>query len=131
MTGAAYVDSSAIVKLIIDEPGSLGMVRWYVEAERVLSSRIGIIETDRAIARRLPDGRSAHGSQILDSIEVFELDADIARHASAIDPSSLRTLDAIHLATALAIPGVDAFVTYDDRLAAAARALGLPVVSPA
>jgi predicted nucleic acid-binding protein len=47
-------------------------------------------------------------------------------------PAALRTLDAIHLATAMALaPGLDAFVTYDDRLAEAARALGLPVIRPA
>ena len=51
---------------------------------------------------------------------------------AAIGPPLLRTLDAIHLATALAlVPDLDAFVTYDDRLAEAARALGLPVVRPA
>lgn len=52
--------------------------------------------------------------------------------AATVGPSSLRTLDAIHLATALGLGAeLDAFVTYDNRLAEAARSLGLPVVSPA
>jgi predicted nucleic acid-binding protein len=131
MTAIAYVDSSALVKLLVDESGSAGMTRWYVEAERVLSSRIGIIETRRAVARRSGNPDPGLVDRILQSVEVFELDADIGRTAATVGPPGLRTLDAIHIATALAIPGVDAFVTYDDRLATAARALGLPVVAPA
>ena len=65
-------------------------------------------------------------------IEVVELDAVIARAAAGLGPAALRTLDAIHLATARGLgAGLDAFVTYDDRLADAARSLGLPVVRPA
>jgi predicted nucleic acid-binding protein len=131
MTSIAYVDSSALVKLLIDEAGSAGMTRWYVEAERVLSSRIGIVETRRAVGRRVDNPDLGRIDRILRSVEVYELDADIGRHAAVVGPPGLRTLDSIHLATALAIPGVEAFVTYDDRLADAARALGLPVVSPA
>ena len=64
---------------------------------------------------------------------MFEVDRTIAALAAALEPPhKLRTLDAIHLATALALRSeLDAFVTYDDRLAEAARALGLPVVRPA
>ena len=63
---------------------------------------------------------------------MYELDDAIANVAAALRPPLLRTLDAIHLATALALlPELDAFVTYDDRLAEAARAIGLPVVRPA
>lgn len=59
-------------------------------------------------------------------------DPAIARAAGDLAPFSLRTLDAIHLASALARgPELDAFLTYDDRLAEAARSLGLPVVRPA
>jgi predicted nucleic acid-binding protein len=69
---------------------------------------------------------------VLDVVDVVEFDVAIARSAAALGPSALRTLDAIHLATAMALgPELDAFVTYDDRLAEAARAVGLPVVRPA
>jgi predicted nucleic acid-binding protein len=126
----AYVDSSALTKLVLDEPDSLAMRRWYVESERVLCSRIGIVETRRAVARGQPD--PAHLDVILSSLEVVELDAGIARQAAMIAPLSLRTLDAIHVASAVLLwPEVDSFVTYDDRLAGAARAVGLPVVRPA
>ena len=131
MTAIAYVDASALVKLLVDESGSPGMARWYVEAERVVSSRIGIVETRRAVERRAVDTDTGLVDRVLSSVEIFELDADIGRAAATVGPSALRTLDAIHLATALAIPGIEAFVTYDDRLADAARALGLPVISPA
>ena len=129
MTALAYLDASAIVKLVVDEVESPVLLHWYVEVERAVTSRIGVIETRRAIRRR--DHDEARLAAVIDRLEVFELDADIDRRASAITPLSLRTLDAIHVATALAIPGLGSFVTYDDRLADAARAVGLPVVRPA
>lgn len=126
----AYADASAIAKLVLDEPGSWAMRRWYVEAERVVCSRVGVIETHRAIGRQPHDPE--HLSRVIRSLEVVELDALVGVAAATIGPPALRTLDAIHLATAMALlPELDAFVTYDDRLADAARALGLPVVQPA
>ena len=104
--------------------------RWYVEVERVATSRIGVVETIRASTRREHD--AAYRDRVLDEVEIIELDPAIARVAASLSPRLLRTLDAIHLATALALgPELDAFVTYDDRLAEAARTLGLPVVRPA
>lgn len=130
MTSIAYIDASALVKLVLAEPESLEMARWYVESERVATSRIGIIETRRAVARRLHD--PVHLDRVLSGIEVISVTTRLGDRAAAINPSSVRTLDAIHLATALSIgANLTSFVTYDDRLAAAARDLGLPVVSPA
>jgi uncharacterized protein len=130
LTGIAYLDASALVKLIVDEPESTVLHRWYVEAERLLSSRIGVVETIRATSRRPVD--AAHRDRILSDLEVVEVTATICATAAAVHPPLLRTLDAIHLASALAVgPELDALVTYDDRLAEAARAIGLPVVRPA
>ena len=130
MTRVSYVDASAIVKLVIDEAESREMVRSYIESDRVVTSVVGVIETRRAVARRPHD--AGHLAHVLDRLEVVALVADIAVRAERIQPATIRTLDAIHLATALtAAPGIHSFVTYDDRLAVAARALGLPVVSPA
>jgi predicted nucleic acid-binding protein len=129
MTAIAYLDSSAIVKLVIDEPDSPSLLRWYHEAERVVTSRIGLVEALRAAARRGHDRELVNA--ILDRFEVFELDEEIGRRAGGLAPATLRTLDAIHVATALALEAVDAFVTYDERQAEAARAVGLPVVRPA
>ena len=130
MSGTAYVDSSAMVKLIRTEPESAAFLRWYLETERVLMSRIGVIETVRAASQRAHD--VAHRERLLREVEVLELSLDIAHRARDIGPAALRTLDAIHLASAIQVlPALDAFVTYDDRLAAAARQLGLPVIRPA
>jgi uncharacterized protein len=129
VTEFAYLDSSAIVKLVVAEPGSGSMHRWYVEAQRVITSRVGIVETVRASSRTTFD--APHRDRVITDLEVVELDASIAEASARAQPATLRTLDAIHLATALTLlPDLDAFVTYDDRLAAAARALGLPVVRP-
>lgn len=126
----AYVDASALVKLVLDEPDAIPMRHWYVEADRVLTSHIGAIEVRRAVARKSDIGSRVDA--ILSSVDVVLLDVAIGRVAASLTPPALRTLDAIHLATALALTGeLDAFVTYDDRLAAAARQLGLPVVRPA
>jgi len=130
MTAVSYADASALVKLTVDESGSSAMERWYVETERVLTSVVGIVEMRRAVGRRPYD--PVHLGLLLDSVEVVALTPRVAERAAMVRPPGLRTLDAIHLATALELGvDLDAFVTYDDRLAAAARALGLPVVSPA
>lgn len=130
MSELTYADASALVKLVVEEPESRAMHRWFVEARRVTTSRIGVIEAARAASRR--DHDPVHRERVLNDVEVFEVDRTIATLAAALEPPRLRTLDAIHLATALALRSeLDAFVTYDDHLAEAARALGLPVVRPA
>ena len=129
MSGLTYADASALVKLVVEEPESRAMNRWFVESTRVTTSRVGVIETIRASARREHD--PAHRDQVIRDVEVIELNPSISIVAASLQPAILRTLDAIHLATALALlPDLDAFVTYDDRMADAARAVGLPVVRP-
>ena len=130
MTSLAYIDASAIVKLVLTEPESDEMARWYVESDRVSTSLVGIVETRRAVARRPHD--SVHLERVVSGIEVIGVTVRIGERAAAIAPPMVRTLDAIHLATAISIgTSLTSFVTYDDRLAEAARTLGLPVVSPA
>jgi predicted nucleic acid-binding protein len=130
MTRVAYVDASAMAKLALDEPESPAMLRWFIESERLVSSRIGLIETQRATRRHVHD--PVQLDFVLRSVVALEVDDAIAQSAARIEPAMLRTLDAIHLATALSLAGeLDAFVTYDDRLAEAARAVGLPVIRPA
>lgn len=131
MTGIAYVDSSALAKLLIVEADLPALTRWYVEVDRAVTSRVGIVETRRAVARRGGVLDTAAVDKALATIEIVELDRQIAERAASIGPVPLRTLDAIHVATALQVGWIDAFVTYDDRLADAARAAGLRVVRPA
>ncbi len=126
----AYVDASALVKLILDEPDARPMRRWYVEAERVACSVVGLIETRRAVARIVDAPERV--DHLLRGVISLELDDVTRTAASSMPPQTLRTLDAIHLAAASGLrTELDAFVTYDDRLAAAARAVGLPVIRPA
>lgn len=130
MSRLAYVDASAMVKLAVPEAESSSMLRWYTEAERVVTSRIGLVEIRRAAARHTHEPDQVRS--LVASMEIVELSPEIADRAAGVAPSILRALDAIHLATAMALGGeVDAFVTYDDRLAEAAHAVGLPVVRPA
>jgi predicted nucleic acid-binding protein len=130
VTGTAYLDASAIVKLVVQEAESDAFHRWYVESRRLLTSRIGVVETLRAAARVVHD--RAHLARIITDLEICEFTPEIAAVASSVGGPSLRTLDAIHVATALTMaPELSAFVTYDDRMADAARGLGLPVVRPA
>jgi predicted nucleic acid-binding protein len=130
LTSVAYVDASALVKLIVLEAESVTFQRWYLETERIVTSRVGMIEMRRAAGRYPHDAGELRS--LLASVEVIELDRKVADRAAAAVPPLLRTLDAIHIATALELgTSLDAFVTYDDRLAAAARDAGLPVIRPA
>ncbi len=130
MTGLSYVDASALVKLVVLEPGSDAMLRWYVESQSVVTSRIGVVETSRAAKRQEHDPQRLR--RVLDSVTVIECDAVIGDRAASLMPWAVRMLDAIHVATALELgSALDAFVTYDERLAEAARGAGLPVVAPA
>jgi predicted nucleic acid-binding protein len=124
----AYADASALVKLVIAEPGSVAMHAFVATFDEVVTSQVGIIESRRAAVRR--SGSVGLLDSVLAAVGAVELDAAIAATAAILEPSNLRTLDAIHLATALSLYHVDAFVTYDTRLAEAARAVGLTVAAP-
>jgi len=125
-----YLDTSATAKLLIEEAESTALGDLLRTARMPLvTSRVGIIEI-RRIGRRIEAGAD-RADALAASLVVVELDETIERHAITIDPG-LRSLDAIHLATALAAgDSIDGFVCYDVRLAAAAEALGLPVLAPA
>ena len=131
MSGVTYADASALVKLVVEEPESRAMNRWFVESTRVMTSRVGLIETLRASGRRAHD--PAHRDQVIRDVEVLELNPAISIVAAQLNrPWDCAPSTLIHLASALALGSeLDAFVTYDDRMAEAARAIGLPVVRPA
>jgi predicted nucleic acid-binding protein len=126
----AYVDSSALVKLIVREPETDALRRYLASAGSLTSSVLASVEVARAVARVAPEARAAT-STVFEALSVLAFDARIAAWAAALSPASLRTLDAIHLATALELGDeLTAFVSYDARLSAAALDLGLPVVAP-
>jgi predicted nucleic acid-binding protein len=128
-----YLDSAAIVKLVHAESESQALRDWLDERAETgwASSVLAEIESSRALARYAPEA-VARLHPVLDLIDLVELDAGIRILAQTVKPATVRSLDAIHLATALRIrPQLTSFVTYDKRLADAARAAGLPVDMPA
>ena len=125
-----YLDTSATAKLLIEEAESEALGDFLHSAGTPLvTSRVGIVEL-RRLGRRI-DAGADRADALAASLVIVELDETIERHAIGIDPG-LRSLDAIHLATALAAAdSIDGFVCYDLRLATAAEALGLGVLAPA
>ena len=129
MAGASYLDTSALVKVLQHERESEALVDYLQTPRRVLSSVLSRVETVRACLR--VDLPASDALELLRVVESITLEAGVVRAAGALLPPSLRSLDAIHLASAQQVddPDLD-FVTYDARLADAARAHGLRVVQP-
>jgi len=126
-----YVDTSALAKLILEEPESKSVARFVDEVDVLLTSRVTQIELVRSASRHLHRTDESL-ARIMQRLVFRELTTDIATAAGAIAPLELRSLDAIHLASALELlPDIDAFLTYDKRLADAARYHGLTVAAPA
>jgi predicted nucleic acid-binding protein len=117
------------VKLVVPEPGSASLVDEVASDPDVVSSEIAVTEVVRAVGRaKGPIGRA---ERIVRSIALVPIDRPILAEAAAMRPWSLRSLDAIHLASALSLhPDVDAFITYDARLVDAAASAGLIARSP-
>lgn len=130
--GGVYVDASALVKLIIAEPESDALRRYLGGGPPLYSSRIAAVEVRRAVARQVERDASEQVEALLSAVRFVELDEPMSRAAALAQPPSLRTLDAIHLASATSIADeVHVVVAYNARLAAAARRAGLNVAAPA
>lgn len=127
----AYLDSSAFVKLASNESESEALQAYLVGWLRLVSSALLHVEVLRAL-RPLGPTTVASARKQLEGVELIAIDNLILEEASTIGPQVLRSLDAIHLATAQQL-GTDlgVIVTYDRRLAQAAAELGLPVAAPA
>ena len=126
---ATYLDSSALVKLVAREPES-DALRRYVRRRALVSSALARTEVVRAL---MPKGVAAtqRGADVLGRVELIRITDRILEVAGALQPPELRTLDAIHLATAQVIGSdVAQVVTYDVRMAAAAADRGWRVVRP-
>ena len=125
-----YLDSSAILKLVVTEPET-GAVRELLRSwpERV-SSVIATIEVERA-ARRVGGGAIRRARTVLSGVGLVELDDAVVRAAATLEPAGLRTLDAIHLASALSLGrDLGALCTYDRRLGNAAASKRMEVLAP-
>lgn len=126
-----YLDTSAFVKLAWQEP-ERNALRTFLAAHDVLrvSSAVLVIEA-RRVALRLDPAAHARVDLMLTRVGHVAITPTILEAASRLPESHLRSLDAIHLATALCLtPHLTAFVTYDKRLMSAAQAERLPVVTP-
>ena len=127
-----YLDASALVKLILPEPETPALRTFLAGAAAITSSRLAHVEVLRAVARFAQPGDEEHANKVLEGVLTIELDERIGILAATVSPSLLRSLDAIHLASALVVrEEVDSMVTYDRRLADAARAAGIAVEAPA
>ena len=128
-----YLDTSALVKLIRREEESDALGDWLDERIDVpwITSTLTEVELARAIRAAAPEGLPAVPS-VLARLDRFEIDPVVRSTAAAYADSGLRTLDAIHLATAqtaAAVAPLTAFVTYDSRLAEAAQRLAITAVT--
>jgi predicted nucleic acid-binding protein len=125
-----YVDSSAIVKLAVAEPESNALRRYLSRRQPLVSSALARTEVARAL---MPNGSDAvtRGEDVLRRIELLRVNDRVLREAGRMEPADVRSLDAIHLASARHLgPSVKQIVTYDERMAEAARASGWSVAAP-
>lgn len=126
----AYLDSSAIVKLVVEEPESSVLRDSLREWSGYASSIVARVEVIRAAATR--DRATADAARLrLELFLLMPLDDAVAAAAAEIQPLTIRSLDAIHLASATSLDeDLGVLITYDRRMVGAARAAGLPVASP-
>ncbi len=127
---ATYLDSSAIVKLVVREPESFALRRYLRRRQPLVSSALARTEVLRAL---LPAGDDAmsRGRAVLQRIDLVRVNDRILNVAGTLHPPELRSLDAIHLATAQELgDDLKTLVTYDDRMLAAAKWLGCRTAQP-
>jgi predicted nucleic acid-binding protein len=127
----AYLDTSAVVKLLVREGETAALRRWLRRRPRRVASALLSVELLRA-ARRAGEPRLVvEARRLLTGITLIGVDNAVLDRAGDLEPGQLRTLDAIHLATALSLGAeLDAVVTYDRRMADAAALVGLAIAAP-
>jgi uncharacterized protein len=131
-----YADTSALVKLVSEVPESKALRAFLADADLVSSDLI-LTELPRAVWRAVADDRSLprellveRAGAVVEAIGLRPVDRPLLAAAGALGEPALRALDAIHVASALDLHPVDAFVTYDERQAAAARLAGMRTMAP-
>ena len=124
-----YLDTSAFVKTIVAEPETRRLRRWLASRHERASASLVRVEAIRAVRPHGADA-VARARRALSTLTLIRLDDELLDAASDL-ASPLRSLDAIHLAAAQALGAdLDVVVTYDLRMARAARELGFDVASP-
>lgn len=132
-----YADASALVKLVREEAESAAL-RTYLQGADIVSSELVLTEIPRAVRRAaalepdLPlDLLLERAANVIDALALRPVDRALLLGAGALAEPALRALDAIHVASAVDLDPIEAFVTYDERQAAAARLAGLRTMAPA
>ena len=127
---ATYLDSSAIVKLVVAEPESPALQRYLRRRRPLVSSALARTEVIRALAFEGDEGLH-RGRAVLARIDLMRVNDRVLDGAGLLSPAAVRSLDAIHLATAQQL-GTDLgqIITYDARMTEAARNLGLRATAP-
>jgi predicted nucleic acid-binding protein len=126
-----YLDTSALGRVLLGEPDALAILRDIGAFEQRVSSRLMRVELRRLGLR---EGRLADADQLLAGVALVPVDEDLLAAAETVPPTTVATLDAIHLVTALRLSHagrLDAVMTYDARLADSAQQHGLTVLAPA
>jgi len=125
-----YLDSSALVKLVVAEPESAALRRFLRTEPDRASCALARVEVIRAVRLHGP-AATARARQLLRRLDLVQLDDDLLDQAGALGGGVFRSLDAIHLAAAETLGDeLTTVVTYDDRMTAAAGRLGLDVTAP-
>jgi hypothetical protein len=127
-----YLDSSALVKLAVTEPESAALADWLRDSSQLLrvSSPLVRVEVPRAVWRADP-GSLPQAYTIVRRLREIRMTEAVLTRAAGVRPNVLRTLDAIHVASAMSVrDNLTALVSYDKRMLAAAQDAGLPTASP-
>lgn len=125
-----YADASALAKLFVHEPESAALAAAIHAESTVVTSAITRIEVTRVLRiSSLEDDVEQSTDDVLAGCILVDVDDAIIRSAARLTSFGLKTLDSIHLATALSV-GPDAMLVYDKRLAREAKRVGLAVLSP-
>lgn len=129
---AYYLDTSALVKLVVAEDESTALRLWLTSVERTpITSDLTRTELLRTV-RRVDSALAPAARAVLDAVSLMTATTAQFESAALLQPLTLRSLDALHLAAALTLgDDLDGFVTYDTRLAEAASGLAIKVVAPA
>lgn len=128
---AFYVDTSAAVKLVVDEPESGALHSWAVgQSGNLVSSDLTRTELLRATRLSAPE-RMGRAREVLETLVLLTVPTAVFELAGSLEPDLLRSLDAVHLAAALELgDDLEGVVAYDTRLTHAARANGIVVLAP-
>lgn len=123
------LDTSVALKLMVSEEESASLADIIDQIAPDLVACYLLEPELRRAAQRMPSLSQAMISQLLDTVNLFEVPPSLFREAGLLPGAGLRSLDALHVATAVRL-GVDEVLTYDLRMAHAAREVGLHVLTP-